>query len=175
MGKHIVVLDTSEAATDLLGKHSSIYSARPRLVVANELMGWDFGMGFMTYGDRCAVTEHRPQLLRASGNLLNRFLDFADEHVITNVRHMAGETILSVAYGIEVKQRDDPYIAISEENVEAVTIAAIPGTFLVDGIPLLKYVPSWFPGTNWKRKAKEWRDSSIMMINLPFEVVKRDI
>ena len=30
---------------------------------------------------------------------------------------------------------------------------AIPGAFLVDVIPILKYVPEWFPGAKFQSKA----------------------
>lgn len=35
---------------------------------------------------------------------------------------------------------------------------SVPGTFLVDTIPALKYVPDWFPGTGWKTMAKEYKE-----------------
>ena len=62
------MLDTSEAATELLEKRSSIYSgrlllflngfhypaftseSRARMPMMNELMGWSFNFGFMPYG-----------------------------------------------------------------------------------------------------------------------------
>jgi hypothetical protein len=32
-----------------------------------------------------------------------------------------------------------------------------PKDFLVNVFPTLSYVPEWFPGAGWKRKAREWR------------------
>jgi hypothetical protein len=66
-GTPFVVLDTSEAATELLEKRSSIYSgrsllflivlitgihqgSRARMPMMNELMGWSFHLCFMPYG-----------------------------------------------------------------------------------------------------------------------------
>ncbi|KIJ25993.1 hypothetical protein M422DRAFT_236734 [Sphaerobolus stellatus SS14] len=34
--------------------------------------------------------------------------------------------------------------------------AALPGNFLVDTLPILRYVPSWIPGGGFKKTAKEW-------------------
>jgi hypothetical protein len=86
---------------------------------------------------------------------------------------MAGETIISIAYGIDVLPRDDPYVATAEKGVHSLIVAAVPGTFLVDTFPWLKYVPDWMPFAGFKRKAKEWRKLALAMIEKPFEAGKR--
>lgn len=35
---------------------------------------------------------------------------------------------------------------------------AIPGKFLVDVLPWLKYVPEWVPGASFQRLAREWKE-----------------
>lgn len=82
---------------------------------------------------------------------------------------------MSITYGITVKPYDDPYIETAEKALYGLVEAAVPGTFLVDSIPLLKYVPSWMPGAEFKRKAKRWRELAIKMVEAPFEVVMRNI
>jgi hypothetical protein len=44
---------------------------------------------------------------------------------------MAGEVIISVAYGIDVLPADDPYIALAEEARQSGHEASTPGRFLV--------------------------------------------
>jgi len=88
---------------------------------------------------------------------------------------MAGETIMSVAYGIEVQPKDDIYIETAEKGVRSLFVAAVPGTFLVDSIPLLKYVPAWMPGADFQRKACEWRKSAQDMVELPYQAAKKSI
>jgi hypothetical protein len=73
---------------------------------------------------------------------------------------MAGVTILSIAYGIRIQQENDPYIKTAEDAVHSIAAAAVPGAFLVDSIPLLRYVPAWLPGASFQRKAREWHKSS---------------
>ncbi|KAJ7780050.1 hypothetical protein DFH07DRAFT_462191 [Mycena maculata] len=51
-GTSIIVLSSEQAANDLFEKRYSVYSDRARLPMANELMGWDFTLGFMKCGDR---------------------------------------------------------------------------------------------------------------------------
>jgi hypothetical protein len=44
---------------------------------------------------------------------------------------MAGEIIMSVAYGIDVKPKNDPYITLADAALHSLAHAAIPGRFLV--------------------------------------------
>jgi hypothetical protein len=88
---------------------------------------------------------------------------------------MAGETIISIAYGLDVLSKNDPYITTAEAGVHPLVIAAVPGAFLVDVIPVLKHIPEWFPFAGFKRKAKEWRKLARMMVDVPYEAAKREI
>lgn len=82
---------------------------------------------------------------------------------------------MSVAYGITVKDSDDPYISRAEEALEGLAAAGIPGSFLVDMFPLLKHVPAWFPGAGFKRKAAHWRKLNHKVSELPFEYVEEQM
>lgn len=50
-----------------------------------------------------------------------------------------------------------------------------PGAFLVDSIPLLKYVPGWMPGAGFKHKAKEWNSLTKQMMETPFTAAQSAI
>ena len=88
---------------------------------------------------------------------------------------MAGETIMSIAYGLDVQHNDDPYITAAELGVRSLVIAAIPGAFLVDVLPFLKYIPEWFPGAGFQRKAKTWKKYARTMVEAPFAAAKQNI
>lgn len=49
---------------------------------------------------------------------------------------MTGGTILAVAYGIEVQEKDDPFLATAERVAAAVETIGMPGSHLVDLIPI---------------------------------------
>lgn len=82
---------------------------------------------------------------------------------------------MSVAYGIEVQQEDDPYVKLAEEANQGPISAAAPGKFLVDTIPVLKYVPAWFPGASFKREAREWYKMTRAMVEIPYADAKKRI
>ena len=83
--------------------------------------------------------------------------------------------IMSISYGIAVKDSSDPYISRAEEALKGLAVAGIPGSFLVDMIPLLKYVPVWIPGASFKKKAAYWKKINDDVVNLPFEYVENQV
>jgi hypothetical protein len=85
---------------------------------------------------------------------------------------LVGSTTLSMTYSINVRPYNDPYITIAEEAIAAIGELAKAGAFLVDILPILKYVPDWFPGAKFHRKAAIMRTHSDKMRNAPFAETK---
>ena len=81
---------------------------------------------------------------------------------------LVGSVTLSMTYSINVQPYNDPYIKIVEEATEAIVELLIPGAFLVDIIPILKYVPEWFPGAKFQSKAAVMRKHAAIMRNTTF-------
>ena len=79
---------------------------------------------------------------------------------------------MKITYGIDVKESDDPYILVAKEAINGMHEASIPGAFLVDLFPMLKFVPSWFPGAGFQMKAAHWREVNKAMTENPFHYVK---
>jgi hypothetical protein len=78
-----------------------------------------------------------------------------------------------MTYGINVRPYDDPHIAIAEEAIEALSELVIAGTFLVDVLPILKYVPHWFPGAKFQKQATMMRPHAEKMRNATFAATKK--
>ncbi|KAJ6580667.1 cytochrome P450 [Mycena capillaripes] len=185
IGTSIVVLSSMDAVKELLERRSSLYSDRPTLHMLL-LMGWDFSIGIMKYGDRwrshrklvheafnvTAIKQFRPQVQAATHELLRRLVR-EPRDIMGHFRHMAGALIMDVTYGIGVHSSDDPYIHIAKEALHGVSVASVPGAFLVDIIPALKYVPEWVPGAGFQRKAREWRKVTRDLMEVPFAEAKR--
>ncbi|KAL0576517.1 hypothetical protein V5O48_005462 [Marasmius crinis-equi] len=89
------------------------------------------------------------------------------------VNSHAGSIILKLTYGYTLKTHDDPYVALATKALAAVTQAVNHGAFAVDYLPILKYVPSWFPGAEFKRKAKAWAPSAAQVKELPWQWMKQ--
>ena len=81
---------------------------------------------------------------------------------------LVGSTSISMMYSINVHPYNDPYLKIGEEAMEAIAELLIPGSFVVDIIPILKYVPEWFPGAKFQTKAAVMRKHAALIRNTTF-------
>ena len=82
---------------------------------------------------------------------------------------------MDIVYGIEVQESGDQYISLAEEVVSGSKEAAIPGAFWVDLFPILEYVPSWFPGAGFQKKAAYWRNLNKILVEKPFRYVQEQL
>ena len=73
-----------------------------------------------------------------------------------------------MTYSINARPYNDPYVKIAEETNTALAELLVPGTFLVDIIPVLKYVPEWFPGAKFQSKAAVMRKHAARIRNTTF-------
>ena len=60
---------------------------------------------------------------------------------------------MSTVYGYDVLLRDDRNVEMAETVFDMITRAAMPGAFLVNDLPLLRFIPKWFPGGHFKHIA----------------------
>ncbi|KAE9394855.1 cytochrome P450, partial [Gymnopus androsaceus JB14] len=188
-GNPVIILNTLEAATELLERRSATYSSRPPLTMLNDLMGWKWAFVFMPYGPEWKARrklfttmfnpnnadQHEPQELKATRNFLLRLHENPEQYA-TLVRKMAGSSILSVAYGFDVNVvQDSVHTFNAEKALDGVVAASIPGSFLVDYLPWLKYIPSWVPGASFQRKARIWKADMEKLLHGPFAATKSSL
>ncbi|KAJ7183013.1 cytochrome P450 [Mycena crocata] len=188
MGDTVIVLNSMKACDDLLETKSTIYSDRPRFPMLVDLVGFVWHIAFMPYGTAwrdhrklfmqqfqpSKVIFHRPRELDAARVLLQRLLE-SPAKFESHLRHMAGMVILSTVYGIDIQPENDPYIEISELALHAMACTGNRGSFLVDSLPFLKYLPDYFPGAGFKKKAREWNKTVATMPMVPFNFVKESM
>ncbi|PPQ80129.1 hypothetical protein CVT25_001428 [Psilocybe cyanescens] len=188
LGQPVLVLGSLKRTNDLFEKRSSNYSDRIRMPMVLELMQMDYNMAMLPYGQwwrrhRRVFNEHFhhntvwrycPIQLREARVLLFRLL-VSPENFLHHIRHSFAATIMSAAYGISVEDSGDPHITNAEKALAGLAAAGIPGSFLVDLIPALKYIPSWFPGAGFQQKAAEWRKVNNELAQKPFKQVEDEM
>ncbi|KAF9458365.1 cytochrome P450 [Collybia nuda] len=184
-GQGFLVLGSLTRTNDILEKRSTNYSDRPPMPMLRDLMGWDTNLGFLHYGPwwrrhRRAFHQHfhvgtvhkYHHIQLAEAHSLIRRLYANPENFMYHLRHAFAAMIMDVTYGIKVSEANDPYVTTAEEALHGMSQAAVQGRFLVDVLPILKYIPSWMPGAGFKRDAAEWKKLTLSMAQKPFKHVK---
>ncbi|KIJ43724.1 hypothetical protein M422DRAFT_169557, partial [Sphaerobolus stellatus SS14] len=185
-GIHMIFLNSRRMVYELFERRSSIYSDRPTSIMVGDLMGFGWAMSLQRYGEwwrRHRRAMHNKfhsgcgiliLLINKSRDLLRR-LHKTPEEFMKHIRHTVGAIIMEIAYGITVKPEDDPYIHTAEVAVKVGVEAAVPGRFMVDIIPLLKYIPEWFPGASFRKQPRIWRKYILDMADVPFQKVQEEM
>ncbi|KAF8190347.1 cytochrome P450 [Mycena galopus ATCC 62051] len=187
LGTDILVVNSAEAASALFGYKSAIYSDRPRMPMLGELVGLGWHFGFMPHGEdwrihrkifgqgftATAVEGYQEQEIKWTKTFL-RNLMATPQNFGEHIQHMASGLALEISFGLQVQPsgQPDPFIAAAKQAVEALIETGLFGTYLVDFLPILKYVPAWFPFATFQRQAKKWHKSSDIAAHVPFNVLK---
>ncbi|KAI0701989.1 cytochrome P450 [Cytidiella melzeri] len=194
MGQPTLILGSVKAASELLDHKGLIYSDRPSAVMAGELVGWNRGLGYSPGPHSPRFREFRrlfhhfmgprqaqnPLLLTAqqenAARLLLRVVN-DPEGFMSHMRQSTGALILRLTFGYNVveDQKEDPLVKIVEKAMQGFARASEPGAFLVDTIPLLKYVPSWVPGAGFQREAERMHRDLEELYDVPYGFVKREM
>ncbi|RPD69167.1 cytochrome P450 [Lentinus tigrinus ALCF2SS1-7] len=150
-----------------------------------ELTGWNFLMGAFRYGPqwrrrrrllhehvhRNAVARYQKnqehQALRYVRNVLETPHDY-----LNHGRHLFGALITRIAYGIDVDKSDVDYLGIAEEAMHNFSMMFQPGKHLVESFPILRFLPSFFPGAQFKRDAAKGYPVVRAMRDVPWAASK---
>ncbi|KAH9478395.1 Cytochrome P450 monooxygenase 98 [Psilocybe cubensis] len=187
LGNHVVVLNKLEDAIELLEVRAKLYSDRPTLPIF-PLMGWDFNVALMPYGDmwrqhrRICQQNFNPQAVRKYESLqtekVQRFLrslletpqDFETHNKIFSV-----SLTTCMMYGYDIKSVDDRVIEVAEEGNVIGGRLVVPGGSLINIFPFLKHIPAWFPGASSHKAAVECKKLTEEMMRIPTDFVKKSL
>jgi hypothetical protein len=81
------------------------------------------------------------------------------------------DTILKVVYGTGA-QENESYVEHAEETLLGMAAAGNIGSYLVDIFPIMKIIPEWFPGAEWKKRANFWAYVNSIVANSLWDSVK---
>ena len=83
--------------------------------------------------------------------------------------------ILKIIYGYDVKPENDHLLGIVKKAMNDFSYLSRPGSYMVNYLPVLRFMPSWLPGGTFKTEAKQYRKTLCEMIDIPFELVKQQV
>ncbi|KAG8788910.1 hypothetical protein FRC12_014072 [Ceratobasidium sp. 428] len=190
LGNTIVVLNSAQAATDLLEKRSSIYSDRtiPPMILDSNLMDWGKYVAILPYGERWK--EHRRMMHTWLQKNATRSFQHSQEQqtrmllvrILTSCENLQDElyrtiaaTLLRSVYGYNLETLNDPFVVGAKTAIDNLARAAMSTNFVVNAFPALSYVPSWFPWSNWKQTARGFREQKNSIMNDTFQWTKEQI
>ncbi|RXW15812.1 hypothetical protein EST38_g10040 [Candolleomyces aberdarensis] len=186
--RHIVVLNTAESMTNLLEKKADIYSDRPMSWMYNVICDRGKAIFNISSSDPHhkqyrkllqtglgirAIRGYLPLIQRESRRLAQGLLQNPDDFV-THVQRNSAAVIMKVAFGYTIRD-DDPFIQVANEASKISGWATEPGRWLVDHHPIIRFIPSWFPGAGWKRQGLAWRDRLRYLAEIPHQWIKEQM
>ncbi|KAF5327728.1 hypothetical protein D9619_004539 [Psilocybe cf. subviscida] len=182
-----IVLSSHEDCAELLDKRSTLYSDRPVIPMV-ELLGWDFAAVFMPYGARWRrqrrlfqkmfkkdmSLKYRSDQTRKVNDMLLALLDdpsgFRD-----HIKAVTAATIMSITYNYDIKAKADPFVHLVDSAADVLAKAFLPGAAIVNVFPILRFLPSWLPGTGFKKDIVEGRELTSRMKEIPFRHAQDNI
>ncbi|KAH7908437.1 cytochrome P450 [Hygrophoropsis aurantiaca] len=184
----IIVINSEDVAKELLDKRSHNYSDRP-LWPVNQLFGLSLISALLPYGDvwrlhrRILHQAFRPAIaasyvpiqVRKSRELLLNLYD-SPEHYEEHVKSFPASIIMSIVYGYEAAQCNDPLVAIVDKAAEAVTQIVSPGRAAVlASFPVLMRLPTWVPNMLYKNAVTTSRQRMTEMQDIPFNYTREQM
>ncbi|KAJ7496786.1 cytochrome P450 [Mycena latifolia] len=190
LGKSIIILSDVNVAIQMLDKKSRVYSNRPNLVMGGELVGWGEGPALSQVGKRWSDYRRlMAQFLGTRSRVETAYNDLFEKATHAYLRDLiqspnlwkehgykyAGAIVLKIAYGYQADDRDDPLVKLVDEAMEQFSEVTAANAFAVDLFPLLRFVPQWFPGASWKKKASHYHKTLETMLDTPYDWVRKQM
>ncbi|KAL4072598.1 cytochrome P450 [Scleroderma yunnanense] len=188
LGQDFVVVNSERIARLLADQRSSIYSDRPHSPLYR-IFGTHHMTPVLKYDNEWRT--HR-KLLHASlrHDIIDRYQDLHLSNACQLLENMqrdsidwcghfdlyTGATALEFTYGRKVDGKDDPVITLANGLAEVMTkgITAERAGLLM-AVPILEHLPSWFPGTGFKKEARRSKDMIKVVSELPFSIAKKQM
>jgi hypothetical protein len=118
--------------------------------MAGELSGWKNALALLNPGERFrsyrkeihrvigtpGYLKHFHPVLEAEARKFLRRVLKGPEELAEAVRDSTGAVILKITHGYDVRERDDPLVALADRATEQFSMACLPGAFLVDVLPI---------------------------------------
>ncbi|PSR71810.1 hypothetical protein PHLCEN_2v12311 [Hermanssonia centrifuga] len=189
LGQPLIIINSLQTAVELLDKRGAIYSDRPQLFSADKI-GHTKLTPLMTYGSqfreqrrmmaqcigsRALVEKYGPLQQREVNRFLLRILR-KPEGLSAHIRRLVGAVILLISHGYQVNpEGHDRFLSLADACTDDFANSTLPGSFLVDYIPIMRYIPSWIPGAGWRQKLDRYHQNLLAFGQEPLDYTKEQM
>jgi hypothetical protein len=91
LGQPTIIINSPQLATDILSKKSAIYSSRPHLTMACELVGWKDVLVLLKYNDKFKACRRMLQGVIGTRASVEKFRDTLEEESALMLRRILNE------------------------------------------------------------------------------------
>ncbi|KAG2076149.1 cytochrome P450 [Suillus decipiens] len=182
-GQVIVVIGSIEAATDIMEKEGGSLGDRPRSIAAGEMLSNGMRLLLARSGERFrrlrkAIHTHlQPKAAETyQGIQREHTMDFILDVLNDPMNHhkhahrYAVSVILRVTYGKSAPTANtDPEVVGIRRVIERFLAIIRPGTYLVDRVPLLRYLPGY------GKQLHEWHHEELELFRHQLSRVKSEM
>ncbi|KAI0072731.1 cytochrome P450 [Panus rudis PR-1116 ss-1] len=181
----VIVINSYAVAHDLLEGRSAIYSSRPWVPMAGDVIGWNWSLPLVPYGE--TFKRHRKYVQtyfsksrlsrfqhfqrKEAFRLLNDVLDTPQDYR-SHIARMSGAIVMAIVYGHDARNHDDWLLNVASRGSKTIESAGAVGAHIVDLIPILRYIPDWVPGAGFKRLPPGTSEALYDMRHVPYKYVK---
>ncbi|EJF57201.1 cytochrome P450 [Dichomitus squalens LYAD-421 SS1] len=180
LNQDTVVLGSPKAITEFLNKKSANTSDRPSSAVSH-LTGLDINFSGMPYGQQWrrhkrtfwqhfhpgALPAYQQTQCHAAHRFLRRLLEKPSK-LREHIRFAFTTAIVKVLFDIDVSDENDEMMDIVEAALAWTGEVFTPGKYLVEVLPILKYVPPWIPGATLQRLSVYYRYTIARLKDVPY-------
>jgi hypothetical protein len=120
-----------------------------------------------------APLTQQQKLPRGHRTVSHRLQPMATQLLLTFLNSLYGSIIMRVSYGSDNIEYNKELIQETQTFGHDFMEYSPPGKLLVATFPSLEYLPSWLPGTGWKRIVESLRTSSGRVRSRPYTELKK--
>ncbi|KAL7937811.1 cytochrome P450 [Trichoderma chlorosporum] len=171
LGQTSVMIFNKAACIELLEKSSLKTASRPQMNFLN-MCGYDRWLSLMPYNNQHRLYRKLIHQQIGTKRLSTQYVDIQDveskrlllrvlvdpQHLFRHIRTEAAAIILKLTHGYSTELfKPDPLVELKQQILNNTSAAMIPFHWAVDILPVFAHLPEWFPGTSFKRLAREWK------------------
>ncbi|THU99673.1 cytochrome P450 [Dendrothele bispora CBS 962.96] len=158
-GRHYLVINSLEAANDILERQARLTSDRPVHTELDQIATMERGLAMASYGDGWRIYRRlMHENFRAEASIdyrpieikhVQKFLDGIDSSEMSlkdQVSTLSQVIMLDSVYGVEISSNKGDMPQHARDLVELNDSLFIPGWGAFKSIPFIHLLPSWFPG-----------------------------
>ncbi|MCJ1364085.1 hypothetical protein MMC16_003194 [Acarospora aff. strigata] len=190
LGQTMVIINDPQIAFEIMRDRSAIHSSRPGQIFSGEIVGWKNATAMSPYNDTWKI--HRKNIMKVAStnvsiSVFDRVQEAESAHFLLNVldspndlfdhiRKEAGSVILKITYGYTAEAHGrDPFVELAAKTMQTFAEATVPGKWIVDILPFLRYLPDGCPGTGFKDTGRRMASTLRQCVDQPYEFVKQQM